>query len=143
MLCWCCFYTEMSKSKTQELQNAVIEDCGFKPCKIKCTNLIRLVVWELVPGLIFVMVYRFKVDLQSGKVLIFEESFAPVARIEAIRLFIATLGAQEHDHLPDGCHTAFLNGDLQEEVFCQSTWEGFEDMKTLLPSIVEDKLFMG
>ncbi|GKE63070.1 retrovirus-related pol polyprotein from transposon TNT 1-94, partial [Tanacetum coccineum] len=51
----------------------------------------------------------------------FEESFAPVARIEAIRIFIANAATKNMI-----VKTAFLNGDLQEEVFVSQP-EGFED----------------
>ncbi|GJW81466.1 hypothetical protein Tco_0145441 [Tanacetum coccineum] len=39
-----------------------------------------------------------------------------VQRLEAIRRFIANSGNQEHDHLPDGCQTAFLNGDSEKSL---------------------------
>lgn len=55
----------------------------------------------------------------------FEDAFAPVARIETIRLliaFAATRGWEIH-HLD--VKTAFLNGDLNEEVYVNQP-EGFE-----------------
>ncbi|GJS66260.1 retrovirus-related pol polyprotein from transposon TNT 1-94 [Tanacetum coccineum] len=46
----------------------------------------------------------------------FEESFAPVARIEAIRIFIANALTKNMIILPDDVKTwLFLNGDLQED----------------------------
>ncbi|GKG17829.1 retrovirus-related pol polyprotein from transposon TNT 1-94, partial [Tanacetum coccineum] len=47
----------------------------------------------------------------------FEESFAPVARIEAIRIFIANATTKNMIIYQMDVKTAFLNGDLQEEVF--------------------------
>ncbi|GJZ40173.1 retrovirus-related pol polyprotein from transposon TNT 1-94 [Tanacetum coccineum] len=44
----------------------------------------------------------------------FEESFAPVARIEAIRIFIANAANKEYDHLSDGCQNCFSECALQE-----------------------------
>ncbi|GJU88913.1 retrovirus-related pol polyprotein from transposon TNT 1-94 [Tanacetum coccineum] len=55
----------------------------------------------------------------------FEESFAPVVRIEAIRIFIANAATKNMIYQMD-VKTAFLNGDLQEEVFVSQP-EGFED----------------
>nr|GEX35417.1 copia protein [Tanacetum cinerariifolium] len=56
----------------------------------------------------------------------FEESFAPVARIEAIRLFIANATSKSMTIYQMDVKTAFLNGELKEEVYvCQS--EGFVD----------------
>ncbi|GJZ93950.1 retrovirus-related pol polyprotein from transposon TNT 1-94 [Tanacetum coccineum] len=56
----------------------------------------------------------------------FEESFAPVARIEAIRIFIANAATKNMIIYQMDVKTAFLNGDLQEEVFVIQP-EGFED----------------
>ncbi|GJV85397.1 retrovirus-related pol polyprotein from transposon TNT 1-94 [Tanacetum coccineum] len=38
----------------------------------------------------------------------FEESFAPVARIEAIRILIANAPTKKYDHLPDGCQNVLF-----------------------------------
>ncbi|GKF68972.1 retrovirus-related pol polyprotein from transposon TNT 1-94, partial [Tanacetum coccineum] len=56
----------------------------------------------------------------------FEESFAPVARIEAIRIFIANAATKNMIIYQMDVKNAFLNGDLQEEVFVSQP-EGFED----------------
>ncbi|GJQ99559.1 retrovirus-related pol polyprotein from transposon TNT 1-94 [Tanacetum coccineum] len=56
----------------------------------------------------------------------FEESFAPVARIEAIRIFIANAASKNMIIYQMDVKTAFLNGNLQEEVFASQP-EGFED----------------
>ncbi|GKF76231.1 retrovirus-related pol polyprotein from transposon TNT 1-94, partial [Tanacetum coccineum] len=56
----------------------------------------------------------------------FEESFAPVARIEDIRIFIANAATKNIIIYQMDVKTAFLNGDLQEEVFVSQP-EGFED----------------
>ncbi|GKA73824.1 retrovirus-related pol polyprotein from transposon TNT 1-94 [Tanacetum coccineum] len=118
---------------------AVIEDCWFQAMQDEIHEFDRLEVWELVPRPIYVMVialkwiYKVKLD-EYGDVLKnkarlvakgyrqeegidFEESFAPVARIEAIRIFIAIIYQMD-------VKTAFLNGDLQEEVFVSQP-EGF------------------
>ncbi|GKG04720.1 retrovirus-related pol polyprotein from transposon TNT 1-94, partial [Tanacetum coccineum] len=104
----------------------------------------RLEVWELVPHLIYVMViglkwiYKVKLD-EYGDVLKnkarlvakgyrqeegvdFEESFAAVARI--IRIFIANSATKNMIIYQMDVKTAFLNGDLQEEVFVSQP-EGF------------------
>ncbi|GJS90283.1 retrovirus-related pol polyprotein from transposon TNT 1-94 [Tanacetum coccineum] len=60
----------------------------------------------------------------------FEESFAPVARIEAIRIFIANAVTKNMIIYQMDVKTAFLNGDLQEEVFLmQSDHADVEDSK--------------
>ncbi|GKA46636.1 retrovirus-related pol polyprotein from transposon TNT 1-94 [Tanacetum coccineum] len=45
----------------------------------------------------------------------FEESFAPIAQIEAIRIFIANAASKNMIIYQMDVKTAFLNGDLQEE----------------------------
>ncbi|GJX68939.1 retrovirus-related pol polyprotein from transposon TNT 1-94 [Tanacetum coccineum] len=127
---------------------AVIEDCWFQAMQDEIHEFDRLEVWELVPRPIYVMVialkwiYKVKLD-EYGDVLKnkarlvtkgyrqeegidFEESFAPVARIEAIRIFIANAATKNMIIYQMDVKTAFLNGDLQEEVFVSQP-EGFED----------------
>ncbi|GJW35365.1 retrovirus-related pol polyprotein from transposon TNT 1-94 [Tanacetum coccineum] len=95
---------------------AVIEDCWFQAMQDEIHEFDRLEVWELVPRPIYVM--------EEG--IDFEESFAPVARIEAIRIFIANAATKNMIIYQMDVKTAFLNGDLQEEVFVSQP-EGFED----------------
>nr|GEU40957.1 retrovirus-related Pol polyprotein from transposon TNT 1-94 [Tanacetum cinerariifolium] len=56
----------------------------------------------------------------------FEESFAPVARIDAIRIFIANAASKNMTIYQMDVKTAFLNGELKEEVYV-SQQEGFVD----------------
>ncbi|GJS87210.1 retrovirus-related pol polyprotein from transposon TNT 1-94 [Tanacetum coccineum] len=56
----------------------------------------------------------------------FEESFAPVARLEAIRIFIANAASKNMTVYQMDVKTAFLNGELKEEVYVHQP-EGFVD----------------
>ncbi|GJX35210.1 retrovirus-related pol polyprotein from transposon TNT 1-94 [Tanacetum coccineum] len=56
----------------------------------------------------------------------FEESFAPVARIEAIRIFVAYAAHKNMIIYQMDVKTAFLNGELKEEVYVSQP-EGFVD----------------
>ncbi|GKD67933.1 retrovirus-related pol polyprotein from transposon TNT 1-94 [Tanacetum coccineum] len=56
----------------------------------------------------------------------FEESFALVVRIEAIRIFIANAASKNMIIYQMDVKTAFLNGELKEEVYV-SQLEGFVD----------------
>nr|GFA28359.1 retrovirus-related Pol polyprotein from transposon TNT 1-94 [Tanacetum cinerariifolium] len=47
----------------------------------------------------------------------FEESFTPVARIETIRIFIANAASKNINIYQMDVKTAFLNGELKEEVY--------------------------
>ncbi|GJU04844.1 retrovirus-related pol polyprotein from transposon TNT 1-94 [Tanacetum coccineum] len=61
-----------------------------------------------------------------GNIIDFEESFAPVARIEAIRIFIANATSKNMTIYQKDVKTAFLNGELKEEVYVSQP-EGFVD----------------
>ncbi|GKE71799.1 retrovirus-related pol polyprotein from transposon TNT 1-94, partial [Tanacetum coccineum] len=136
---WCCFHTELSKVEPKNFKMAVIEDCWFQAMQDEIHEFDRLKVWELVPRPIYVMVitlkwiYKVKLD-EYGDVLKnkarlvakgyrqeegidFEESFAPVARIEAIRILIANAATKNMIIYQMDVKTVFLNCDLQEEVF--------------------------
>nr|GEV04630.1 ribonuclease H-like domain-containing protein [Tanacetum cinerariifolium] len=56
----------------------------------------------------------------------FEESFTPVARIKAIRIFIANAASRHMTVYQMDVKTAFLNGELKEEVYVSQP-EGFVD----------------
>ena len=54
----------------------------------------------------------------------FEETYAPVARIEAIRMFLALLCYKFFKVYQMDVKSAFLNGKLEEEVYIEQP-EGF------------------
>nr|GFA70725.1 copia protein [Tanacetum cinerariifolium] len=56
----------------------------------------------------------------------FEESFTPVARIEAIHIFIANAASRNMPIYQMDVKMAFLNGELKEEVYVSQP-EGFVD----------------
>ncbi|GJW91070.1 retrovirus-related pol polyprotein from transposon TNT 1-94 [Tanacetum coccineum] len=108
----------------------------------------RLEVWELVPRPDKVMVitlkwiYKVKLDELRGILknkarlvargylqeegIDFEESFAPVARLEAIRIFLAFDAHMNMVVYQMDVKTAFLNGNLREEVYVSQP-DGFVD----------------
>ncbi|GJT60680.1 retrovirus-related pol polyprotein from transposon TNT 1-94 [Tanacetum coccineum] len=57
----------------------------------------------------------------------FEESFTPVARIEAIRIFISIVATKNMTIYQMDIKTAFLNGELREVVYVSQP-EGFVDL---------------
>ncbi|GKD39854.1 retrovirus-related pol polyprotein from transposon TNT 1-94 [Tanacetum coccineum] len=108
----------------------------------------RLKVWELVlcPDNMFLIkikwIYKVKTD-KSGRVLKnkarlvaqgfrqeegidFEESFAPVAKIEVIHIFVAYAAHKNTTIYQMDVKTTFLNGKLKEEVYVSQP-EGFVD----------------
>ncbi|GKF36981.1 retrovirus-related pol polyprotein from transposon TNT 1-94, partial [Tanacetum coccineum] len=54
----------------------------------------------------------------------FEESFTPVARLEAIRIFLANAASKNMAVYQMDVKTAFLNGELKEVVYVSQP-EGF------------------
>nr|GEU33790.1 hypothetical protein [Tanacetum cinerariifolium] len=108
----------------------------------------RLEVWELVPRPDKVMVitlkwiYKVKLDELGGILknkarlvargyrqeegIDFEESFAPVARLEAIWIFLAYAAHKNMVVYLMDVKTAFLNGNLREEVYVSQS-DGFVD----------------
>ncbi|GJT67281.1 integrase, catalytic region, zinc finger, CCHC-type containing protein [Tanacetum coccineum] len=128
---WCCYHTVLLKVEPKNFKIAVNEDSWFKAMQDEIHEFDRLKVWELVPRPDNVMViglkwiYKVKLD-EHGDVLKnkawvvakgyrqeegidFEESFAPVARIEAIRIFIANAASKNMTMYQMDVKTAFLN----------------------------------
>jgi hypothetical protein len=58
----------------------------------------------------------------------FEETFAPIARLEAIRILLAFATSMGFKLYQMDVKSAFLNGVIQEEVFVRQT-PGFENSK--------------
>nr|GEY42040.1 retrovirus-related Pol polyprotein from transposon TNT 1-94 [Tanacetum cinerariifolium] len=68
----------------------------------------------------------------------FEESFSPVARIEAIRIFIANATSKNVTIYQMDVKTAFLNGVLKEEVYAPRAW-----YDTLSRGLLDNKFSKG
>ncbi|GJY38444.1 putative ribonuclease H-like domain-containing protein [Tanacetum coccineum] len=122
---WCCFHTELSKVEPKNFKMAVTEDSWFEAMQNEIHEFDRLELDE------YGDVLKNKARLvakgyRQEEGIDFEESFAPVARIEAIRIFIANAATKNMIIYQMDVKTAFLNGDLQEEVFVSQP-EGFED----------------
>ncbi|GKC43823.1 retrovirus-related pol polyprotein from transposon TNT 1-94 [Tanacetum coccineum] len=71
----------------------------------------------------------------------FEESFAPIARLEAVRMFMAYAAHQNFTIFQMDVKIAFLNGRLIEEVFVSQP-DGYVDPDFPTPSIILRKLCM-
>nr|GEV00924.1 copia protein [Tanacetum cinerariifolium] len=115
---WCLYSSVLSKVEPKNFKSAITEDCWFQAMQDEIHEFDRLQVWELVPQPECVMIIALK--------WIYKESFAPVARIEAIRIFIANTASKNMTVYQMDVKTAFLNGELKEEVYVSQP-EGFVD----------------
>ncbi|GJX39217.1 retrovirus-related pol polyprotein from transposon TNT 1-94 [Tanacetum coccineum] len=145
---WCFYNYVLSKVEPKNFKTAVTEVCWFEAMQEEIYEFDRLQVWELVPKPDCVMIialkwiYKVKLD-EYGDVLKnkarlvakgyrqveginFEKSFAPVAWIEAIRIFIANATSKNMTIYQMDVKTEFLNGELKEEVYVSQP-EGFVD----------------
>ncbi|GKB66475.1 retrovirus-related pol polyprotein from transposon TNT 1-94 [Tanacetum coccineum] len=129
-------------------KEALKESCWIEAIQEELNEFERLQVWELVPRPDRVMIINlkwiFKVKLDElGGVLKnkarlvargyrqeegidFEESFVPVARLDAIRIFIAYTSYMNMIIYQMDVKTAFLNGILHEKVYVSQP-DGFVD----------------
>ncbi|GJW08118.1 retrovirus-related pol polyprotein from transposon TNT 1-94 [Tanacetum coccineum] len=125
---WCCFHTELSKVEPKNFKMAVIEVLLVSSHERgKIHEFDRLKVWgELDLGPVYVNARLVAKGYRQEEGIDFEESFAPVARIEVIRIFIANAASKNMVIYQMDVKTAFLNGDLQEEIFVSQP-KGFED----------------
>ncbi|GKB17529.1 retrovirus-related pol polyprotein from transposon TNT 1-94, partial [Tanacetum coccineum] len=134
--------------KPKTYKDALTQACWIKAMQEELNKFERLEVWELVPRPDKVMVitlkwiYRVKLDELGGILknkdrlvargyrqeegIDFEESFAPVARLEAIRIFLAFAAHMNMVVYQMDVKTAFLNGNLREEVYVSQP-DGFMD----------------
>nr|GEU56274.1 retrovirus-related Pol polyprotein from transposon TNT 1-94 [Tanacetum cinerariifolium] len=125
-------------------KDALTQSCLLEAMQEELNEFKQLEVWELVPRPYKVMVitlkwiYKVKLEKLGGILknkarlvargyrqevgIDFEESFAPVVRLEAIRIFLAYAA---HKNMMD-VKTAFLNGKLREEVYVSQP-DGFVD----------------
>ncbi|GKD76137.1 retrovirus-related pol polyprotein from transposon TNT 1-94 [Tanacetum coccineum] len=130
----------------KNFKSAITEDCWFQAMQDEIHEFDRLQVWELVPQPDCVMIialkwiYKVKLDeyndvLKNKARLVakgyrqeegidFEESFAPVARIKAILIFIANAASKNMTIYQMDIKTTFLNDELKEEVYVSQP-EGF------------------
>ncbi|GKC54876.1 retrovirus-related pol polyprotein from transposon TNT 1-94 [Tanacetum coccineum] len=134
--------------KPKTYKDALTQSCWIEAMQGELNKFEHLKVWELVPRPDRVMVitlkwiYKVKLDELGGILknkarlvargyrqdegINFEESFAPVARLEAVRIFLAFAAHMNMIVYQMDVKTAFLNGILREEVYVSQP-DGFVD----------------
>ncbi|GJZ48005.1 retrovirus-related pol polyprotein from transposon TNT 1-94 [Tanacetum coccineum] len=148
-----CYYDAFLTSvKLKNYKDALTQACWIEAMQEELHEFERLEVWELVPRPDKVMVitlkwiYKVKLDEMGGILknkarlvargyrqeegIDFEESFALVARLDAIRIFLAYAAHMNMIVYQMDVKTAFLNGILREEVYVSQP-DGFVDQDNL------------
>ncbi|GJR03606.1 retrovirus-related pol polyprotein from transposon TNT 1-94 [Tanacetum coccineum] len=137
-----------SPIETKNYKDALTQACWIEAMQEELHKFERLKVWKLVPRPDKVMVitlkwiYKVKLDelgdiiknkarlvtrgYRQEEGIDFDESFAPVARLDAIRIFLAYAAHINIVVYQMDVNTAFLNGILHEEVYVSQP-DGFVD----------------
>ncbi|GJR64230.1 retrovirus-related pol polyprotein from transposon TNT 1-94 [Tanacetum coccineum] len=148
-----CYYNAFPTSvELKTYKDALTQSCWIEAMQEELNEFERLEVWELVPRPDKVMVitlkwiYKVKLDELGGILknkarlvargysqeegINFKESFAPVARLDAIRIFLAFAAHMNMIVYQMDVKTTFLNGILREEVYVSQP-DGFVDKDNL------------
>nr|GEW80477.1 integrase, catalytic region, zinc finger, CCHC-type, peptidase aspartic, catalytic [Tanacetum cinerariifolium] len=118
---WCLYNSVLSKVKPKNFKSVITEDCWFQAMQDEILKLDEYGDVLKNKARLVAKGYRQKKGID------FEESFAPVARIEAIRIFIAKAISKNMTIYKMDVKTSFLNGDMKEEVYVSQP-EGFVDV---------------
>nr|GEZ12598.1 retrotransposon protein, putative, unclassified [Tanacetum cinerariifolium] len=144
-----CYYDAFLTSvEPKTYKDALTQSCWIEAMQEELNEFKWLEVWELVPRQDKVMVitlkwiYKVKLDELGGILknktrlvsrgyrqeegINFEESFDLVARLEAIRIFLAYVAHKNMVVYQMDVKTAFLNGNMWEEVYISQS-DGFVD----------------
>nr|GEU46224.1 hypothetical protein [Tanacetum cinerariifolium] len=111
---WCLYNSVLLKVEPKNFKSAITENCWFQAMQDEIHEFDRLQARLVAKG------YRQEEGID------FDKSFAPVARIEAIRIFITNAASKNMTIYQMDVKTAFLNGKLKEEVYVSQP-EGFVD----------------
>ncbi|GJV71838.1 retrovirus-related pol polyprotein from transposon TNT 1-94 [Tanacetum coccineum] len=147
---WCYFDVFLTSVEPKNFKQGMTEPSWIDAMQEEIHEFERLQVWELVPCPDKVMliklkwIYKVKTDEFGGVLknkarlfalgfrqeegIDFEESFASVARIEAIRIFIENVANKNMMIFQMEVKMTFLNGELKEEVYVSQP-EGFVDQE--------------
>ncbi|GJW28365.1 retrovirus-related pol polyprotein from transposon TNT 1-94 [Tanacetum coccineum] len=107
----------VSTIEPKNIKEAMLDHSWIESMKDELNHFKRLDVWELV---------ECPVGYRQEEGIDFEESFAPVARLEAVRIFVAYAAHKNFPIFQMDVKTTFLNGPLKEEVFVRQL-DGFVD----------------
>nr|GEU61321.1 hypothetical protein [Tanacetum cinerariifolium] len=110
------FALTVSTTEPKNIKEAMFDSAWIEAMQEELYQFDRLQVWELVD----------KPFSKTEEGNDFEESFAPVARLEAVWIFVAYVAHKSFPIYQMDVKTAFLNGPLEEEVYVAQP-NGFVD----------------
>ncbi|GJS10911.1 copia protein [Tanacetum coccineum] len=123
----CMYALTVSTIELKNIKEAMADHSWIESTQDELNQFERLQVWELVPQLegknVIALKWLWKNKCDADNIV---ESFAPVARLEAVRMFIAFAAHMNINIFEMDVKTAFLNGPLKEEVYVSQP-EGFID----------------
>nr|GEW99137.1 Gag-Pol polyprotein [Tanacetum cinerariifolium] len=144
----CMFALTVSRTEPKNIKEAMVDSAWIESMQKELHQFDRLEVWRLVDrplcknvinmnwlwknkrdeeNIVIQNKYRLVAKGYAQKEGVnFEESFAPVARLEAVRLFIAYAAHKSFTVYQIDVKTAFLYGPLKEEVYVNQL-DGFVD----------------
>nr|GEV18872.1 hypothetical protein [Tanacetum cinerariifolium] len=134
-----CYYDDfLTFVKPKTYKDALTQSCWIESIQKELNEFKHLEVWELVPRpdkvivITLKWIYKLKLDELGGilknkarlvargyrqeEEIDFEESFAPVARLEAIRIFLTFAAHMNMVVYQMDMKTVFLIGNLREEI---------------------------
>ncbi|GKF14266.1 retrovirus-related pol polyprotein from transposon TNT 1-94, partial [Tanacetum coccineum] len=148
----CMYALIVSTIEPKNIKEAMLDHSWIESMQDKLNQFKRLDVWELIEcpvgrNIIKVKwIWKNKIDaentvIQNKSYLVakgycqeegidFKESFAPVARLEAVRIFVAYATHKNFPIFQMDVKITFLNGPLKKEVFVQQS-DGFVDLDFL------------
>ncbi|GKB54092.1 putative ribonuclease H-like domain-containing protein [Tanacetum coccineum] len=144
----CMYALTGSTIKLKNIKEAMLDHSGIESMQYELNQFKRLDVWELVECpigrniIVVKWIWKNKIDVENTVIqnksrlvakgygqeegIDFEEPFAPVARLEAVRIFVAYAAHKNFPIYQMDVKTTFLNGPPKEEVFVYQP-DGFVD----------------
>ncbi|GKF85888.1 retrovirus-related pol polyprotein from transposon TNT 1-94, partial [Tanacetum coccineum] len=128
-----CYYDAFLTSvEPKNYKDALTQACWIEAIQEELHEFERLKVWEIVPpldelgGILKNKARLVARGYHQEEGIDFEESFTPVTRLEAIQIFLVFAAHMNMVIYQIDVKTAFLNGNLQEEVYVSQP-DGFVD----------------
>nr|GEX66076.1 putative RNA-directed DNA polymerase [Tanacetum cinerariifolium] len=158
----CMYALTVSTMEPKNVKEAMTDPVWIESMQEELLQFTRMDVWVLVPTpdnispLTLKWIFKNKHDKEQTVIrnksrlvvrgyrqeegLDFEESFAPVARMEAIRLFLAYAAHKSFTVFQMDVKTTLLHGSLKEDVLKQAPRAWYDELSTFL---LQNNFFKG